>query len=146
MTKSLIPQVVKDSLDAPNYRRPEKMVATKALEKICPVSHSLLQEFCEEYEGPFWSEFVGYELLDLVEGKETIVTSTEICRKQFRFPETCCVLTQLSSGQVVVLDAERDKVYEVDFEGGEKRLADASLPARWESFESFLKEYFTGSQ
>ena len=92
--------------------------------------------------GPFWSEALGFELLDALEGPETIRSITENCRQQFGFPDHVVVLSAPSAGQVIALDVDSDKLFEVDFEGGEKLLALGQLTPRWNSFEAFLCEYF----
>lgn len=99
----------------------------------------------KRYEGPFWSEYTGYEMLDLLEGEETIKSSTEICRTQFSLPAKYLVMSQLSAGQLLMLDCLEDKVYEVDFEGGDMLLQRGQLIPRRPSFSEFLVEYFTGT-
>lgn len=125
--------------DAIYARRNVEMVA--GVLAALDVKHDLLRSFFERYEGPFWSENTGYEVLDILDGDETIQSATEICRKQFLFPVQFLVLSRLSAGQVVVLDTLDDKVYEVDFEGGEALLLAGQLAPRWESFRSFLNEF-----
>lgn len=85
---------------------------------------------------------MGCELMDLCEDEETIKSATELCRRQFRFPQNFLVLTKLSAGQVVVLNTVDDKVYEVDFEGGEKLLLQGKIEPRWNHLHSFLIEFF----
>ena len=141
MTSSEIPLQVAQYLDSRKYFRVDKDVVNKVLTRLSG-DHLLLRNFFETYEGSFWSEHLGCELLDITEGDESIETSTQTCRVQFGFPMRFFVLTRFSAGQVVVLDIERDKVYEVDFEGGDAMLLSGDLPQRWESFEAFLKEFF----
>lgn len=141
MISSLIPQQVIDCLSEKKYFRQDKDLVDQALNRLM-VDHPLFRSFFETYEGSFWSEHLGYELLDIVDGSETVETSTDTCRAQFGFPPQFLVLTQLSTGQVVVLNVDNDKVYEVDFEGGEKLLLSGELPPRWMSFEDFLRDYF----
>ena len=142
MIDAEIPQEIKDALRDEKYRRPDKAIVGEVLRRLGVPSQSLVHVFFESYEGPFWSEYLGYELLDVLEGEETLETATATCRKTFAFPESSLVLTQLSSGQVVVLNTERDKVYEVDFEGGDRLLVSDGLSPRWDSFRDFLLEYF----
>ncbi|NHZ93963.1 SMI1/KNR4 family protein [Massilia sp. CCM 8733] len=141
MTPSLIPQQVIGSLYEKKYFRQDKDLVDQALNRLM-ADHPLFRSFFETYEGSFWSEHLGYELLDIVDGSETVETSTGVCRNKFGFPPQFLVLTQLSTGQVVVLNVHTDKVYEVDFEGGEKLLLSGELPPRWTSFDEFLKDYF----
>lgn len=46
------------------------------------------------------------------------------------------------ANEILVLDTELDKVYRVDFEGGELKLKNNELNETWSSFLEFLKEYF----
>lgn len=48
----------------------------------------------------------------------------------------------MSALEVIVLDTVNDKVYRVDFEGGDEKLLNAELHPEWDSFEEFLIEYF----
>jgi hypothetical protein len=94
------------------------------------------------YSGPFWSSRIGVELLEIIEAPRTVEVVTKICREKFGLPAGFFVLTDLTAGQVVVLDDEKDQVYEMDFEGGEKLIANGNLPVRWPSVESFLMDCF----
>ena len=139
-----IPDAVKSLLAEPTYARANPDSVAPILSDL-GVEHSLLRSFLERYEGPFWSEHIGCEMLDLYEGEETIKSATETCRQRFGFPSNLLVLSQLTAGQIVVLDTSDDKVCEVDFEGGEELLKKKELEPRWDSFRSFLVEYFVGS-
>ena len=44
--------------------------------------------------------------------------------------------------EVIVLNTIDDKVYRVDFEGGDEKLLKGVLQAEWYSFEKFLIAYF----
>ncbi|MDY6993021.1 MAG: SMI1/KNR4 family protein [Pseudomonadota bacterium] len=138
-----IPGAVKSLLAEPTYARANPDSVGLILSDL-GVEHGLLRSFLERYEGPFWSEYTGCEMLDLYEGEETIKSATETCRRQFGFPSNLLVLSRLTAGQVVVLDTSDDKVYEVDFEGGEELLNKKELEPRWGSLRSFLIEYFVG--
>lgn len=48
----------------------------------------------------------------------------------------------MSVNEVVVLDTETNKVYRVNFEGGDELLRRGELNETWKDFNSFLKEYF----
>ena len=48
----------------------------------------------------------------------------------------------MAANEVLILDTESDKVYRVDFEGGENKLKMNELKETWSSFLDFLKEYF----
>ena len=105
--------------------------------------HADLIWFCEKYEGPFWSKKLGLEMLDAIEGVENICTATELCRSLYGFPSQYAVLSGLVAGQAILLDCKRDRVFEVDFEGGDKLLVADQLPLRWRGFEDFLLDYFS---
>ena len=48
----------------------------------------------------------------------------------------------MSANEVIVLDSDTDKVYRVNFEGGDELLKNGELQEEWSSFTDFLKEYF----
>lgn len=144
MSEAVIPNEVAISLRDQKYARPDPDIVVDALHRLGVPPHSLLQAFFRKYEGPFWSEHLGYELLDVSEGVETVESATETCQQKFGFPRSAVVLTQLTSGQVAVLNTEIDKVYEVDFEGGDVMLKTGELVPRWGTFRDFLLEYFAG--
>lgn len=55
------------------------------------------------------------------------------------------MLTPLSPGNTVhALDTETDRVYVVDFEGGERLLVLGQLDAGWGAFSEFLVAFFSG--
>ena len=80
--------------------------------------------------------------MDIIEDNNNIVKSTNICRDEHEFNKKYLVLTEMSSNEVIVLDSETDKVYRVNFEGGDELLKNRKLPEEWNSFNDFLKEYF----
>lgn len=67
---------------------------------------------------------------------------TLACREQYGFENKFIVLTNMAANEVLILDTESDKVYRVDFEGGENKLKMNELKETWSSFLDFLKEYF----
>ena len=144
MSASPVPSDIAEKLAENMYARSAASEVRRALEALGADRHMLLKGFLERYEGPFWSESYGAELLDLLVGKETIQTATEVCRRKFKFPRNYIVLTALTAGQVVALDVLDDRVYEVDFEGSDRMLAAGTLEPRWENFGSFLHNYFCG--
>ena len=103
MISSSIPQRIKGSLQEKKYSRGDKNLVSQALGRLGG-GHLLLQAFFEAYEGPFWSEYLGYELLDIADGSQTIETSTVICRNQFGFPPQYFVLTPKKRGQVHLIE------------------------------------------
>ena len=136
-----IPTNVLKNLSSTEYARRHMEVVSEALHKL-GVEHQLFRLFMERFEGPFWNVASGYELLDLIEGNPSVVSSTFECRAEFRFPTHYLVLTALSANQILILDSLLDCVYEVDFEGGDQLLAEGILEPRWRSYSSFLSEYF----
>ena len=58
------------------------------------------------------------------------------------FPVHYLVLTEMVANEVIVLNTLDDKVYRVDFEGGDEKLLNGVLQAEWQSFEEFLIAYF----
>ncbi len=143
MTVSELPVGLRELLSAPHDFRAEPRVAEAAIGRL-GVSHALLESFFKMYEGPFWSDHLGCELMDLCAGDETIESATKTCRASFQFGPEFIILTQLTAGQVLVLDADKDKVYEVDFEGAEKMLIAGRLEPTWRSLSAFLRDYFLG--
>ncbi len=52
------------------------------------------------------------------------------------------VLSEMSANAILVLDSVTDKVYSVNFEGGDELLLSGELEETWPTFYEFLKEYF----
>lgn len=48
----------------------------------------------------------------------------------------------MSANAVLVLDTVSDKVYIVNFEGGDNLLLKGELKETWSTFFEFLKDYF----
>ena len=138
-----IPERVRQQLDS-TYERLDKKVVGAALSCLGIDAPAAFVEFYECYEGPFWSEDVPYELLDLVSETRNILEYTMLCRQQHNFPPKYLVLSELSANAALILDTESSKVFEVDFEGGDQMLLEGDLPERWTTFEAFLTEYFCG--
>lgn len=139
---TIFPSEVQEFLNSPLYKRACSKNVKLAFKKL-EIVHESAQDFFELFEGSFWSEHLGCELLDICTGDENILSVTEICRKNFRFPSQFLILTRFSVS-IMVLDCVKDKVYEIDFEGGDALLINQMLPPRWDSFLSFINEYFTG--
>jgi antitoxin component of RelBE/YafQ-DinJ toxin-antitoxin module len=100
------------------------------------------REFYNQYAGPFWEEHVPFELLDLAEEENNIESYTLISRKEHGFPKQYLVLSEMSSNAVLVLDTVTDKVFIVNFEGGDELLLKGELEETWSTFFEFLKAYF----
>lgn len=101
-----------------------------------------VEEFFVNFEGPFWEETLGIEFLDIVEGEVNIESVTAECRMEHSFPEHYLVLTEMVANEVIVLNTINNKVYRVNFEGGDEKLLNGVLQAEWQSFEEFLTAYF----
>ena len=80
--------------------------------------------------------------MDIIEDNNNILKSTNICRDEYGFNKKYLVLTEMSANEVIVLDSDTDKVYRVNFEGGDELLKNGELQEEWSSFTDFLKEYF----
>nr|WP_240634812.1 hypothetical protein [Bacillus cereus] len=65
-----------------------------------------------------------------------------IARKEHGFPNKYLVLTEMTANAALVLDSVTDKVYSVNFEGGDALLLNGELKESWPTFYMFLKEYF----
>ncbi len=129
-------------LSDPVYRRTDPAQVQAALTRLGVSPSDRFVEFYTHFRGPFWSDDIGVQLADMVEDEESIESLTNDCRATFGFPHKFLVLTPLSAGVTVhVLDTETDKVYVVDFEGGERLLIDGELDHTWNSFSDFLDEY-----
>lgn len=100
------------------------------------------RSFLLNFAGPFWEETLGMEFLDIVEDEINIESVTMECRIEHSFPVHYLVLTEMVANEVIVLNTLDDKVYRVDFEGGDEKLLNGVLQAEWQSFEEFLIAYF----
>jgi hypothetical protein len=139
---SKLPKELEQILSEKIYKRKQKVEVTDTINRLGVTVSDVFVEFFETYSGSFWSQVVPYEMLDIVEDEPNIELSTVICRKEYGFPKQFLVLSELSTGAVLVLDSETDKVYEVDFEGGTDLLFQGKLKESWPSFTEFLKAYF----
>lgn len=124
------------------YIRTNKEEVSSVLSKLNVKPSKDFIEFYSKYEGPFWEETLGLELMDIIEDNNNIFKATNICREEYGFENKYLVLTEMSVNEVVVLDTETNKVYRVNFEGGDELLRRGELNETWKDFNSFLKEYF----
>lgn len=133
---------LKGVLDSSIYTRenPDEVIQT-FLRLSVKVSKDV-EEFFVNFAGPFWEETLGMQFLDIVEDKRNIENITMECRREHSFPMHYLVLTEMVANEVIVLNTLDDKVYRVDFEGGEEKLLSGVLQAEWQSFEDFLAAYF----
>lgn len=100
------------------------------------------RNFYERYEGPFSSERTAFVLLDLCEQVPNVIQASEMCRKEHDWPSKLFVLSELLGNAVLVLDAQQDRVFNVDFEGGDEQLLNGQLAPSWQSFADFIAFYF----
>ena len=133
---------LKTILDSSTYARADESKVLRAFERLDVKVSELVEEFFLNFAGPFWEETLGMELLDIVDDKVNIESVTNECRKVHLFPKKYLVLTQMAANEVIVLNTLNDKVYRVDFEGGDEALRNEQLKEEWEDFEHFLITYF----
>lgn len=133
---------LKQILDENVYERKEKAEVKNAFHRLNVKASESLEQFYMNFAGPFWKETLGVELLDMVEDDVNVESMTMECRNIHKFPEQYLVLTQLCANEVMVWNSSNDKVYRVDFEGGDTKLLNGQLEPEWESFEDFINTYF----
>lgn len=69
------------------------------------------------------------EFLDIVDDRVNTESITNECRREFSFPIHYLVLTEMAVNEVLVLNILNNKVYRVDFEGGDEKLLSGELEA-----------------
>ena len=124
------------------YIRANKEDVLKAISELNVHPSEDFIQFYTLFAGPFWDENMGIELLDIIDDHNNICSSTYICRNEYGFDDKYLVLSEMNTSEVIVLDSETDKVYRVNFEGGDELLKSGNLSEEWSSFIAFLKEYF----
>lgn len=139
---SMLPNDLEEVLSDNIYLRSNKDEVIRAIKELDVKPSKEFIQFYTTYAGPFWEETLGVELMDMVEDNNNVVKSTNICRSEYGFNEKYIVLTEMSANEVIVLDSDTDKVYRVNFEGGDELLKKGELHEKWSSFSDFLKEYF----
>ncbi|MGE5628390.1 MAG: SMI1/KNR4 family protein [Solirubrobacterales bacterium] len=139
---SILPNGLKEVLSDNIYLRNNKDEVIRAIKELDVNPSKEFIQFYTTYAGPFWEENLGVELMDMIEDNSNIVKSTNICRNEYGFNKKYLVLTEMSANEVIVLDSDTDKVYRVNFEGGDELLKKGELHEKWSSFSDFLKEYF----
>ena len=140
----MIPDAVKSYLSDPLFLRVHNKGVDDALGYLEAHPDSDFARFYKCFSGPFASGKLGYELLDLLEQSTNIVSQTNSCRELFDFPKNFFVLTDLVGNSVLVYEAIDNKVYDVDFEGGDELLMSGNLKPVCESFSDFLSFFFSG--
>lgn len=139
---SKLPKVLEEILSDTIYLRNNRDDVMKAIKELDISPSEEFIQFYTTYAGPFWEEALGIELMDIIEDNNNILKSTNICRDEYGFNKKYLVLTEMSANEVIVLDSDTDKVYRVNFEGGDELLKNGELQEEWSSFTDFLKEYF----
>ncbi|WP_077357055.1 SMI1/KNR4 family protein [Virgibacillus halodenitrificans] len=139
---SILPERLDEVLGEEIYKREDSNLVQEALTRLGVNASDTFQEFYIQYEGPFWEEHVPFELLDITEEENNIESSTLTSRKVHGFPKQYLVLSEMSANAILVLDTVTDKVYIVNFEGGDELLLKGDLKETWSSFSDFLKAYF----
>lgn len=133
---------LKEILDSNTYARENSDDVLQAFLRLNVNVSKSVEEFFTNFAGPFWEENIGMEFLDIVDDEINIENMTNECRREHLFPEYYLVITEMVANEVIVLNTLDDRVYRVDFEGGDEKLLNGVLPAEWDSFEDFLIEYF----
>ena len=126
---------LKEILDSSTYARENPDEVIQTFQRLSVKVSKDVEEFFVNFAGPFWEETLGMEFLD-------IESVTMECRIEHSFPVHYLVLTEMVANEVIVLNTLDDKVYRVDFEGGDEKLLNGVLQAEWQSFEEFLIAYF----
>jgi len=137
-----LPEKLDEILREEIYKREYCNLVQDALIRLGLSASDTFQEFYNQYAGPFWEEHVPFELLDIADKENNIESYTLISRKAHGFPKKYLVLSEMSANAVLVLDTVTDKVYIVNFEGGDELLLKGELKESWSSFFDFLKAYF----
>lgn len=138
----MLPDGLEHILEEDMYKRVNRNTVHEVLARLGVNVSITFHQFYNRYAGPFWNENVAFELLDISEEKNTIESYTRIVRKEHGWSKQFLVLSEMSANMVLVLDTLTDKVYKVDFEGGDELLFSGELQETWSSFYDFLKEYF----
>lgn len=133
---------LKAILDSDTYARENPDEVIQTFQRLRVNVSKDVEDFFVNFAGPFWEETLGMEFLDIVDDEVNIESVTMECRMEHSFPEYYLVLTEMVANEVIVLNTKNDKVYRVDFEGGDEKLLNGVLQAEWHSFEEFLIAYF----
>lgn len=133
---------LREKLNSDLYERKSKAEVTEAFARLEINPPDIVKEFYMNFEGPFWEETFGMELLDIINDRVNVESITNECREEHMFPAKYLVLTEIAANEVIVLDTTDNKVYRVDFEGGDELLLAGQAEEDWGSFEEFLEVYF----
>lgn len=133
---------LKEILDSSIYARKNPEEVKQTFLRLNVKVSKIVEEFFVNFAGPFWEETLGMTFLDIVEDEINIESITMECRKEHSFPMNYLVLTEMVANEVIVLNTLDDKVFRVDFEGGDEKMISGILQAEWECFGDFLVAYF----
>lgn len=133
-------RVVSALADSVFSRRDARCVA-EVLARLAVAPSLEFVEFFRHFTGGYRSEKHNRLLLDLCEGRPTIVDQTILGRRHLHFPAHLLVLTEPEANSLLVLDSNTNEVYEVDLAGGDTMLLTGELNARWPSFFEFLADF-----
>ncbi|MDG5471396.1 SMI1/KNR4 family protein [Jeotgalibacillus sp. ET6] len=139
---SNLPEKLDEILGEKMYKREDRKLVQDAFTRLGVNPSSTFIDFYTQYEGPFWEENQPFELLDVIDEENNVETYTNISRQEHDFPNKYLVLSEMTANAVLVLDTDTDKVYKVNFEGGDEKLLKGELRESWSSFFEFLKAYF----
>ncbi|PFZ55215.1 SMI1/KNR4 family protein [Bacillus wiedmannii] len=137
-----LPNCLEEVLEEGIYKREDKDQVNEVINRLGVEVSNTFREFYHRFAGPFWDEHVPYELLDIIDEENNIEYYTIIARQELGFPNKYLVLTEMTANAALVLDSVTDKVYSVNFEGGDELLLNGELKESWPTFYVFLKEYF----
>lgn len=137
-----VPACVADVLDQSPYKRADASDILAFLSAEGIARDSAFGSFYRHFRGPFFSRKMGYELLDVTGGGETIAGNTRDCRHAHDFPDRYLAISNFIGAAILIYDKDSDQVFDVDFEGGDSELKAGTLAPRWRSFAEFLRDYF----
>jgi hypothetical protein len=137
-----LPDGLNEILPKEIYARQNRKEVQDAIDSLGVKTPNSFSEFYSHYVGPFWEESVPFELLELAQEQNTIVSYTLISRKEHELPNRYLVLSEMTANAVLMYDTNTDKVYNVNFEGGDELLTKGELKEDWSSFYDFLIDYF----
>lgn len=90
---SLLPDKLDEVLAEEIYKREDSNLVQDALIRLGVDASETFQEFYNQYAGPFWEEYVPFELLDIAEEENNIESYTLITRKEHGFPKQYLVIS-----------------------------------------------------
>ncbi|MFT3920943.1 MAG: hypothetical protein QM778_00250 [Myxococcales bacterium] len=129
-------------LSAKQFEHEHPHNVDKAINAIVDANADLLKAYLRRFRGPIGSSRTSFQLLDAIEEQPNIVTQTTFLRSEFQLGQQWVAISDIVGGSLLVLNTEKDKVFNVDFEGGIELLRDGTLPPISNSFEEFLIWFF----